>query len=65
MIDPRETERDAYLAAAIPTNYTDNEIVQLFARGYDRYVVNNTPDRETLLFGYRTVRNCCVQELPA
>jgi len=49
MIDPRETERDAYLAAAIPTNYTDNEIVQLFARGYDRYVVNNTPDRETLL----------------
>ncbi|MFC6764633.1 primase-associated protein [Natrinema soli] len=49
MIDPRETDRDAYLAAAIPTNYTDNEIIQLFARGYDRYVVDNTPDRETLL----------------
>ncbi|WP_114579253.1 primase-associated protein [Saliphagus sp. LR7] len=49
MVDPRENTRDAYLVAAIPTKYTDDEIIELFARGYERYVVDKTPDRETLL----------------
>ncbi|MFC4990336.1 primase-associated protein [Saliphagus infecundisoli] len=49
MVDPRNTTRDAYLIAAIPTQYTTSEIVQLFARGYDRYLVDGEPDPETVL----------------
>lgn len=49
MVNPRETTRDAYLVAAIPTEYTDRDIIQLFAQGYDRYIVDGEPDRETLL----------------
>lgn len=49
MPDPRHTERDAYLVAATPTEYSNAKIVQLFARGYDRYIANDTPDTETLL----------------
>lgn len=49
MPDPRHTERDAYLVAAVPTEYSDTHITQLFARGYDRYIVDDEPDTTTLL----------------
>ncbi|WP_114578537.1 primase-associated protein [Saliphagus sp. LR7] len=49
MVDPRNTERDAYLVAAVPTQYTMSELVQLFDRGYDRYLVDDEPDPDTLL----------------
>ncbi|MFC4989611.1 primase-associated protein [Saliphagus infecundisoli] len=49
MVDPRHTERDAYLVVAVPTEFSNRDIIQLFLRGYDCYLHDDDLAREDLI----------------